>query len=493
MLTPATQSLAPELRLRLAELSDLGRAGVVLAWDQHVTMPAGGASARAAMLGTLQRLGRERLVDAELSALLATCDPDDPVVRVIGRDQERARRVPVELSEDIVRAGTEGMAAWLDARTHNDFRRFEPALRRNVALAREYASCFPESAHPYDALIDRYEAGATTAGVGALLEHVRAGVAQLVADLSRRPDPEPLSGPFAVQSQRTVAREIAAAVGFHSDGYRLDDAVHPFACAPALTDVRVTARFEETGLHGLFTFLHEMGHALYERGIDPVLARTGLDGVASVGVHESQSRLWENHVGRGEPFWTRWLPRLRAALPAALGDVAVDDFLRAVNAVAPTLIRVDADEVTYPLHVLLRFELEVRLVEGTLDPSDLPDAWAQRTRELLGIDVPDDLHGVLQDFHWAQGVIGYFPTYVIGGVLAAQLWDVARAEIAGLDDDLRAGDYGALCAWLRERVHRHGRSLPPSELVARAVGGPLDPAPLLTHLDGRYRALYGLV
>jgi carboxypeptidase Taq len=487
-----SEPAADSLRQRLAELSDLGRAGVVLTWDQQVTMPTGGTAARGAMIGTLQRLAHEKLVGAELSTLLAMGDPGDPIVRVVGREHQRARRVPAGLTDEIFRAGSDGMAAWLEARALDDFSRFEPALRRNVELARKYAECFPESDHPYDALLDRYEPGATTARVGALVDGVCAGLAPLVADLGARPAAEPLAGPFPVESQRAVALQIVAALGFDADGFRLDDAVHPFSCASTRTDVRVTARFEEASLSGLFAFLHEMGHALYERGIDPALARTALDQGTSLGVHESQSLLWENMVGRGEPFWSCWLPRLRDAMPAALGDIALVDFVRQINAVQPTPVRLQADEVTYALHILLRFEFELAFVEGTLDPGDVAEAWAQRTRELLGVEVPDDTHGVLQDIHWAQGAIGYFPTYLIGKVLAGQLWDVLRADLPGIDDDLRAGDYVALCDWLRDRVHRHGRTLAPSELVVHAVGGPLDPAPLLVHLNTKYRALYDL-
>jgi carboxypeptidase Taq len=490
--TAAMPPRAGTLRERLAELSDLGRAGALLAWDQEVMMPAGGGPARGAILGTVLDLARERLVSPELSLLLARGDPDDRVTRVLGRDQARARRVPTQLTAELDRAGSEGMALWLDARAHNDFGRVEPAVRRNIQLARAYADCFPESEHPYDALLDRYEPGVTTAEIRALLERLCDGLAPLVADLAVRDVPVPLAGHFPVAAQRAVAQEIAAAMGFDADGFRLDSAALSFACATAPTDVRVVARFEDGNLEGLFRFLHGMGHAVYERGTDPALARTTLDIGASMGVHESQGRLWENLVGRGAPFWSWWLPRLRQALPDSLPDVALDDFLRAINVVRPTAILEEADEVTLALHILLRFELEIRLVEGALDPADLPAAWAQRTRELLGIEVPDDLHGVLQDVHWTEGIFGYFPVYAIGNVFAAQLWDAVRADLPGLDDDLRAGDYRALCDWLRDRVHRHGRTLQPLELVEHAVGGPLDPGPLLAHLDTKYRVLYRL-
>jgi carboxypeptidase Taq len=484
---------SPELLRRLGELSDLRHAGHVLAWDQQVMMPPAGGAARGHALGAIQSLAHERLVAPELGALLDAENGDDPqLVDVVRRDHEVARKVPGELAAEIARAGSHGFEVWLAAREANDFAVFEPALRRNVELAREYAACFPEAAHPYDALLDRFEPGTTTAQVRTLFAELRDGLVPLLAQIAAQPPPPPLQGSFPVAAQREVGLEIVQAMGFEESAWRLDDAVHPFAASLSSHDVRVTSRFDDASLTGLFALMHEVGHGLYEHGVDPALARTTLDSGVSLGVHESQSRLWENLVGRGEPFWERWLPRLARAMPQTLGGVALDDFLRAINVVEPTLIRVEADELTYSLHVILRFELELALVEGTLDAADLPAAWAEKMRELLGIDVPDDLCGVLQDIHWSEGIIGYFPTYVIGNVLAAQLWRVANADMPGLDNDLRAGDYANLRAWLVEKVHRHGRRLAPPELIEQAVGGPLNPAPMLEHLTTKYRALYGL-
>jgi len=485
---------SPELLARLGELSDLRHAGHVLAWDQQVMMPPDGGPARGRALGALESLAHERLVAPELGALLDAEDGDDPqLVRTVRRDHDVARRIPGELAAEIARAGSEGYEVWLEAREANDFAVFEPALRRNVELARRYADCFAESEHPYDALLDRFEPGATAAEVSALFIRLRGGLVPLLAEIAEQPVPPPLAGELPATAQREVGLEIVQAMGFDERAWRLDDAVHPFAAAPSSHDVRVTSRFDDHTLTGLFALMHEVGHGLYERGIDPALARTTLDTGVSLGVHESQSRMWENLVGRGQPFWSHWLPRLREAMPDALGDVDLPAFLRAINVVRPTLIRVEADELTYSLHIILRYELELALIEGTLDPADLPQAWAQKVREMLAIDVPDDLRGVLQDIHWSAGVIGYFPTYAIGNVLAAQLWRALRADLPGLDDDLRAGEYGALRAWLVEKVHRHGRRLTPPELVAQAVGGPLDPGPMLEHLTSKYRTLYGLV
>jgi carboxypeptidase Taq len=484
---------SPELLARLHELSDLGHAGQLLAWDQQVMMPPAGAPARGEALTTLQRLSHERLVDPQLGTLLDAAGPEDAaLVRVVRRDHDRARRVPTDLAAEMTRAGSEGLAAWLKAREDGDFGVFLPALERNVELARRFADCFPESAHPYDALLDQYEPGATSAAVSALFARLQEGLVPLLSAIARRPDPPGLTGDFPVAAQREAGMEIVRALGFDESAWRLDDAVHPFASTPALRDVRLTSRFDERSLTGLFALMHEFGHGLYEYGVDPALARTTLDGGTSLGVHESQSRLWENMVGRSAPFWRHWLPRLRDRLPLTLRDMDVEAFVRAINVVRPTLIRVDADEVTYSLHVILRYELELGLVEGTLQARDLPELWAAKTKQMLGIDVPDDLHGVLQDIHWSEGIIGYFPTYAIGNVLAAQLWAVAQRDLPDLDADLERGAYAPLREWLREKVHRHGRRLEPAELVEQAVGGPLDPAALLAHLDAKYRALYGL-
>jgi carboxypeptidase Taq len=483
---------SPELLARLGELSDLRHAGQVLAWDQQVMMPPAGGPARGQALGAIQSLAHDRLVAPELGALLDAERADDQLVRAVRRDHEVARRVPAGLAADMTRAGSQGFEIWLRAREANDFAVFESALRRNVELARRYADCFPETEHPYDALLDRYEPGTTTAQVGSLFARLRSGLVPLLREIAQQPAPPALTGGFPIIAQREVGLQIARAMGFEDSAWRLDDAVHPFASSPTSRDVRVTSRFGEDSLTGLFALMHEVGHGLYEHGVDPALARTTLDTGVSLGVHESQSRLWENLVGRSEPFWSYWLPRLRERMPETLGDVELDAFLRAINVVRPTLIRVEADEMTYSLHVIQRFELELALIEGTLDVRDLPQAWASKTRELLGIEVLDDLRGVLQDVHWSEGIIGYFPTYAIGNVLSAQLWRAARADLPGLDDDLRAAQYGDLRAWLVDRVHRHGRRLTPGELIERAVGGPLDPGPMLEHLKDKYRALYGL-
>jgi len=485
--------LDPQLAERLGELSDLRHAGHVLAWDQQVMMPPDGAASRGQALSTIHRMHHDRLVDPQLGALLdAAADTAPQLVRVVRRDHEVERRVPGELTGEMSRAGSDGYAAWLAAREANDYALFEPALRRNIDLARRYAECFPEAEHPYDALLDRFEPGSTTSQVTALFVRLRDGLVPLISQIAMQPARQALPGVFPLAAQREIGLEMVHTMGFEESGWRLDDAVHPFAASPAPGDVRVTSRFDEHSLTGLFALLHEVGHGLYEHGVDPALARTTLDTGVSLGVHESQSRLWENLVGRSPAFWTHWLPRMRDRFPLSLRDVDLDGFIRAINVVRPTLIRVEADEVTYALHVILRFELELALIDGTLDTADLPAAWAAKMKQFLGIEVPDDLHGVLQDIHWSEGIIGYFPTYAIGNVLAAQLWQVARADMPSLDEEIARGEVGALRVWLREKIHRHGRLFTPPELIEQVTGGPLDPEPMLAHLRAKYGALYEL-
>ena len=486
-------SLDSRLSELLGELADLGHAGHVLGWDQQVMMPAEGAVGRGEALATISRMHHDRLVAPELATLLDAAAEAEPLIaRAVRRDHDVARRVPGELTAEMSRAGSDGYAAWLQAREANDYAVFEPALRRNIELARRYAACFPEAEHPYDPLLDRFEPGTTAAQVSALFEQLRAGLVPLLSEIALQPARQALAGDLPIAAQREIGLEIIRSMGFDPSGWRLDDAVHPFASAPGRGDVRVTSRFDDHSLTGLFALMHEVGHGLYEDGVDPALARTTLDTGVSLGVHESQSRLWENLVGRSPAFWSHWLPRMRERFPLTLRDIELDAFIRAVNVVRPTLIRVEADEVTYSLHVILRFELELALIEGTLDPADLPAAWAAKMKQFLGIDVPDDLRGVLQDIHWSEGIIGYFPTYAIGNVLAAQLWRVARADLPDLDAQLERGELQALREWLREKIHRHGRLLTPPELIEQAVGGPLDPAPMLEHLRAKYGALYEL-
>ncbi len=431
-------------------------------------MPPRGAEARGEVAATIQRLAHAGLSDPQLGELIEQVaagaggepDGDDAAIaRVARRDHDHATRIPSELVVAIARETADAIPAWAQARETSDFALFRPHLERQVELRREVAACFPEVAHPYDALLDTFEPGATTAGVREVFGRLTDGLVPLVEAIAERPRPAPLHGPFTVDGQRVLALEIAKSFGYEDDAWRLDDAVHPFAQSLNRSDVRVTARWDEADLSGIFAVMHEVGHGLYEAGVDPALDRTTLGTGVSLGIHESQSRTWENQVGRSPAFWSHWYPRAQELFGAALGDTSLADFDRAINVVRPTFIRVEADEATYALHVILRFELEVALIEGTLAVADVPAAWNERMRDLLGIDVPDDAHGCLQDIHWSYGELGYFPTYALGNIVSAQLWAAARARHA------RA-----------RRFDRRRRLLAAARLAARERPPPRPPA-----------------
>ena len=468
-----------ELRDRLAEVADLHRVAMLLAWDQEVVMPREGAAGRADQRATIQRLAHERFVDDRVGELLEAAEPDGEedaaLLRVTRRDYDKERRVPADLVADLVHAAATGHEAWMRARPASDFAAFEPYLRRNVDLRRRYVACFPDVDRPYDAPLDDFEPYMRTAEAQDVLGRLRDGLVPLVEAAAGRADDALVhGGPFPVEAQRRLVAQVLAQVGVDPASWRLDVAAHPFQATIATGDVRLTTRYAEHDIESLFSTLHEFGHGLYEAGVDPALARTPLGGGVSSAVHESQSRLWENMVGRSPGFWRWCFPHLQLAFPERFADRSWQDVHRAVNAVKPTLIRVAADEVTYGLHIVLRFELELAVFED-------------------GLDVPDDATGVLQDVHWAEGLFGYFPTYALGNVFAGQLWERVTADLPDLDERFARGEFGALRHWLAERVHRPGRTFTPAETIERAVGGPLDPEPYLVYLRTKIDASAGLI
>jgi carboxypeptidase Taq len=469
---------ATALRERLAGLADLRGVLQLLEFDQETLMPPAGAAGRAEQLATLSGVVHEAQTDPALLELIeatAAAEPagaDAPLVRIARRDADKARRVPNALVRDIARAGSIGQEAWARAREEDDFAAFLPHLERNLELARSYAACF-EVAEPYDALLDDYEPGMLTPEVRTVFAELRDRLPALVAAAAEGARP-PLRGPFPVAGQRVAVRRILERVGFDASAWVLADSTHPFCSSPGPGDNRITTRYSEDSLDSVMSALHEFGHGLYEAQVDPALRRSPLGEGVSMAVHESQSRLWEIFVGMSVPFWRGAWPLLTEPLGGALDGLDPESFVAALGAVRPSLIRVEADPVSYPLHILLRFDLELALVAGDLAPADLPAAWREGMRELLGVEVPDDRHGVLQDVHWSFGSFGYFPTYALGTLLAAQLWEAARAGLPDLDAQLEAGDLDPLREWLGERVHRHGRCLDPADLVRQATGGPLE-------------------
>jgi carboxypeptidase Taq len=488
-----------ELRVRLAEISDLERVRAVLYWDLEAWMPRSGTSSRGEQLATVTRLLHERQTHGRIGELLDTLEPGaaslDPdsddacLVRVTRRDWERARRVPAELAAESLQLAAVSHEAWVRARADSDFDAFRPWLERTLDLRRRYIECFAPYDDPYDVLLDDYEPGMRTSDVRELFAVLEPELSALVDTHASDERDEFLRGPFGVSAQDALSRELIERFGASWDSFRLDTVVHPFETTFGLGDVRLTTRYSEDDLSSLFTAMHECGHGLYEWGVSPTLDRTPLCSGCSAALHESQSRLWENVIGRSLPFWRWFYPRVQAAFPEQLAGVAVERFHRAVNRPRRTYVRVDADEATYGLHVILRFELEQELVAGRLAVADLPDAWNSRFEELLGIPVPNDRLGVLQDSHWSTGMFGYFPTYLVGTVLSVQVWQALSASIPDAEERIERGDFAAIHGWLRENVYALGRKFTPAETIERVTGGALDPGPYLRYLREKLETL----
>jgi carboxypeptidase Taq len=493
-----------ELRARLAEISDLSRTAALLGWDQETMMPPLGAPGRAEQMATLSRVIHEKFTSPEVGRLLdelAGFEQEHPpdsieasMIRVARRDWEKACNVPADLRAEIARAASLGLQSWIGARERNDFAEFLPALRTNLELRRRYVACFDGYAEPYDALLDDYERGMTSAEVRPLFAYVREHQTQLVHDVAAAdPVPDPPRRAFDLDRQKAFELDVIRRFGYDESAWRLDPTVHPFLSGINTQDIRLTTRYFEDNLDGLFATMHECGHGLYEHQVDASLERTGLARGVSLGMHESQSRMWENLVGRSLPFWRFFLPRAQEQFPEALAGATAESWYREVNTVRPSLIRVDADEATYNLHIILRFELEQEMLEETFPLERLPEEWNRRMWDYLGVEVPDDVHGVLQDKHWAGGAVGYFPTYALGNLISAQLWDRILADIPDLYEEFERGEFGPLREWLREHVHRHGRKFTPSETLERAIGtSQIDPVPYVRYLRAKVGEIYGL-
>jgi carboxypeptidase Taq len=487
-----------ELRRRLGEVEDLRQAAELLSWDQTVMMPPTGAAIRAEQLTTLSRLAHQLFTSDAIGELVERLRPyeeslpydsdEASTIRVTRRDWEKERRIPAELAAEQAKLASEGQEVWVEARRNSDYAAFKPWLDRTLELKRRYVACFEPYEDPYDPLLDDYEPGLRTAEVREVFDALKPELKALVADAGSTEVDEFMRGPFPVDRQREFSLTVLERFGYTPRSFRLDETVHPFASGTSTQDIRLTSRYSEGDLTSIFTAMHECGHGIYEHGVAQTLDRTPLGHGVSSAFHESQSRLWENVVGRSRSLWEFFYPRLRDTFPDVLGDVDVDRFHRAVNRVRPSFVRVDADEATYSLHIILRFELEQELLSGELSTDDLPEAWNARFKEYLGLDVPEDRLGVLQDVHWSGGSFGYFPTYALGNVIGLQIWEVVRAELPDLDDQFARGEFEPLHAWLRERVYRHGRKFTPSELLERVVGGGMDAGPYVRYLREKFGA-----
>jgi carboxypeptidase Taq len=504
--SPSAEARLAELRRRLREISDLAGAGAILSWDQATYMPTGGAQARGRQSALLSRLLHERRTDRELGRLIDQLAPhaeslppdsdDAALIRVARRDFEKAIRTPTEFVERASAHSSASYDAWTRARPGNDFATMRPYLERTLDLSREYAEFFAPYRHVIDPLIDDMDEDMTCASVRSLFGELRGELLPIVASVCGRPpaDDSCMRGRFADGAQLDFGLMVARAYGYDLDRGRLDLTHHPFCTKFAADDVRITTRVVPHDLsQALFSTLHEAGHALYEQGIAAELADTPLSMGTSAGVHESQSRLWENVVGRSLGLWRHFYPKLRETFPERFGDVPLETFHRAINKVERSLIRTEADEVTYNLHIILRFDLEIALLEGALAVKDLPHAWRARYQSDLGVSPPDDRDGCLQDVHWFSGFIGgAFHSYTIGNVLGAQFYAAALRAHPEIPAEIGEGRFGTLRGWLAGNLYRHGRKFTADELVRRATGEAMSIKPYVAYLRGKYGELLGL-
>jgi carboxypeptidase Taq len=493
-----------ELIALLKQAHVLGTVGDLLGWDEQVNLPAGAAEQRAAQHAAIAEVQQAAAGARRIGELLATLECDagsltdaqQAVLRNARRDFDRATRLPADFVREKAMQGSRGYHAWARAKAENDFAGYAPVLENNLELARREAGYLGRADAPYDYMLDKHDPDLTAAVVDRLFGELKQELLPLVRAIAGSP-----AGPraraaaarlrgFPVETQGVFLREVTERLGFDYSRGRIDVSLHPF-CSGTGSDVRMTTRFHpDQPLDALFSSIHETGHGLYEQGLPVAHLGTALGLHAGMAMHESQSRLWENQVARSRGFWRHFEPRWRELFPAQAADVGPEELYLAINVVEPTLIRVDADEVTYNLHILLRFEIEQRLFARTLAVRDLPEAWRAASRELLGLDPRNDREGVLQDVHWSDGAFGYFPSYCLGNMIAAQLWYRALELRPELEDDFARGDFGWLLGWLRENIHAHGRRFPTLELVRRVTGQDLSPRPLVRYLRERYGALY---
>ncbi|MEQ8676924.1 MAG: carboxypeptidase M32 [Aggregatilineales bacterium] len=494
-----------QLKDYLAELQNVNTAAGLLGWDQQVMMPPKGAQARAAQLGTLSRISHEMQTSDTLARLLddvgaeidgAAYDSDEAsLLRVAEYDFEQATKIPTHLVVKLAQETILAHEVWAKARANNDYKSFQPTLEKIMDLTRQSAEALGYKDNPYDALINQYERGMTFAQIKEIFDGHRPQLVDLVAQISKntdKVDDSPVHQDFDIAKQREFATWVIEKFGFDLEGGRIDEAVHPFANSTSINDVRITTRYNDDFLNpAMFGMMHEAGHGMYEAGVSQNLEGNILASGTSLGVHESQSRMWENLVGRSRGFWTWALPKLQETFPQLKG-VTVDQFYGAVNKVQPSFIRVEADEATYNLHIMLRFELENDMLNGKINFSNLPNIWNERFESYLGIVPPTDTVGVLQDVHWSAGLIGYFATYALGNLLSVQYYNKAVQDHPTIPDEIASGEFSTLLGWLRENIHQHGRKFTSAELTKRVTGEQINSQPYITYLQEKFGGIYGL-
>ena len=501
------ESRYQELLTLLREAAVLNSCASLLGWDEQTYLPRAGADHRAEQLAMLAGLTHERSTAPRIGELLSELeqsgslgDADSALavnVREARHSYDRNTKLPRRLVEELSRTTTLAQSAWVTARKKSSFSEFQPWLEKMVGLKRQQADALGYSGGvPYDALLDEFEPGASSQEIAAAFGPLRDELVPLVAAIkqsSTRPNIDLLTRKFCIDTQRQFAESAAKAIGFDFDAGRLDIAAHPFCSSMGPGDCRLTTRYNEHHFPGaFFGVMHEAGHGLYEQGVDPAAFGSPMGDAVSLGIHESQSRLWENFVGRSRAFWQHFFGAAQQAFPDSLTGVSLDDWYAAINDVRPSFIRVEADEVTYNLHIMLRFDLEQPLISGDLQPADVPGVWNETFSRYFGLTPPDDAHGCLQDIHWSAGLFGYFPTYALGNMYAAQFFEAAQRDLGDLSTQFARGEFRPLLDWLRKNIHSRGKQFRAGQLVQQVTGQPLSHRALLAHLHDKCDALYGL-
>ena len=487
------------------EIEDLSHIGAVLSWDQMINMPPGGAEERGNQLAALGRIIHEKFTTDEVGQLISelaeevgdlNAETDEArMVKVSKRAYDKQTKIPLPLLMEFIKTTTMANETWVKAREEADFSIFQPDLEKIVDLRQQHANLFKPYDHIYDPLLDDFEPGMKTAEVKEIFEKLRPQQVELIHAIAEKepPDNSFLKQHYKEDCQEIIGRNVITRFGFDWDRGRLDETTHPFTTAFGLGDVRITTRYlKDDAGSALFSTMHEAGHAMYEQGLDKKYNRHPLSGAASLAIHESQSRLWENLVGRSKEFWSFFYPSMQMLFPEYLSNVSMEDFYRGINKVEPSLIRVEADEATYNMHIMLRLEIEIGLMEGTIKVKDLPEIWNTRMQEYLGITPPDDAQGVLQDIHWSGGMIGYFPTYALGNLASVQLWDTMLEQHPNVLDEIAQGKFDTILGWMREHVHRYGSKFEPQEIMLKATGSKITPEPYMKYLKTKYGEIYNL-
>ncbi len=494
-----------EFKEIMSTLTDLANASAVLGWDQETYMPMGGVEARGNALATLGRMAQEIGTDEKVGKLIealepwaAEQDPDSDDARLIvvaRRGYDKAVKVPPAMVAEKAMLTTKANTAWREAREKSDYAIFEPYMEQIIDYAKRYADLFKPYDHAYDVLLDDFEPKMKTEDVKKIFNEIRPQQVELIEKIAAatQVDDSVLFKHYPKATQLEMGEEVARAIGYDFGRGRQDEVHHPFSTNLGYGDQRITYRVDENFFNTyIFSIMHEAGHAMYEQGIPEALSRGVLYGGTSLAIHESQSRMMENLVGRSRPFWQWYYPKLQGYFPEQTQGVSAEEFYKAVNRVEPSLIRVEADEATYNLHIMLRMEIEIGLLEGTIKVSDLPEEWDNRFEEYLGIRPKNDAEGCLQDVHWSFGLFGYFSTYALGNLVSAQLWEKINEDIPNLDDQMRSGEFGELHSWLIEKVHRHGSKFYPQDLIQRITGSKIDGTAYIKYLNNKYSDIYGL-